>query len=68
MGMLKSKTPDGGVLELNDDATVADALDQLQIAPPGVQVLTVNGQLQRDRNRRLCAGDELAVLPPVGGG
>jgi molybdopterin converting factor small subunit len=31
-------------------------------------VCTVNGVLERDRARVLDADDELAVIPPVGGG
>jgi sulfur carrier protein ThiS len=68
MGLLKNNTPDGGVLALGDNATIADALEQLRIASKNVHVFTVNGQLVRDRNHRLAAGDELAVLSPVGGG
>jgi sulfur carrier protein ThiS len=68
MGMLKEKTPDGGMMELADGATVAAALDRLQIPPESVQLVTVNGQLVRDSNRPLAPNDELTILPPVGGG
>ena len=68
MGMLKEKTPDGGMLELADGATVAAALERLQIPPQSVQLVTLNGQLVRDPNRPLTADDELTILPPVGGG
>jgi sulfur carrier protein ThiS len=68
MGMLKEKTPDGGMMELADGATVAAALERLQIPPESVQLVTVNGQLVRDSNRPLAPNDELTILPPVGGG
>jgi len=67
-GMLKEKTPAGGLLELAGDATVTTALERLQIPPQSVQLVTLNGQLVRDLNRPLAAGDELTILPPVGGG
>jgi sulfur carrier protein ThiS len=68
MGMLKDRTPADGVLELSASATILDALAALQIAPESVHVFTVNGQLERNRERELAPDDELSVLPPVGGG
>lgn len=68
MGVLKSKTPEGGVLELPSGATIEGALAALGIPPQSVQVFTVNGSLQRNREQTLADNDELSVLPPVGGG
>jgi sulfur carrier protein ThiS len=68
MGMLKSKAPPDERLELPDGATIADALSKLDIEASSVQAFTINGALIRDRNRTLAEGDELSVLPPVGGG
>jgi molybdopterin converting factor small subunit len=68
MGMLKAKTPAGGVLEVADGATIDHVLCVLEIAPQTNQVLTVNGQFERNRSRVLAANDELSVIPPVGGG
>ncbi len=68
MGILKEKTPDSGTLELRDSATITDALNALEILVEGVHVFTVNGQLVRDKRHELTSGDELTVLPPVGGG
>ena len=68
MGMLKDKSPPNGQLELADGSTIADALATLDIAPEKVQVITVNGSVERDRSRDLSEGDELSMLPPVGGG
>ena len=68
MGLLKSKSPPDGVLEVEDDATIADVLQQLDIASGSVQVFSVNGQLERESSRRLADRDELSIIPPVGGG
>jgi thiamine biosynthesis protein ThiS len=68
MGTLKEKSPPQGGLEVPDGTTVAQLLERLQIDPRSVQVCTLNGRLVRDRNTPLHDGDELTVLPPVGGG
>ena len=68
MGMLKARTPAGGVLELADGATIDDVLRALEVAPQTIRVFTVNGQFERDRGRVLAPDDELTVIPPVGGG
>jgi sulfur carrier protein ThiS len=68
MGVLRDKTPADGSIELPEGATIEDALRKLDIPVDGVQVFTVNGQLERDQRRALAADDELAILPPVGGG
>lgn len=67
MGMLKEKAPDDG-LQLADGASIGDALDALGIDRESVHVFTINGQLVRDKARVLADGEELTVLPPVGGG
>ena len=68
MGVLKSRTPEGGSIELADGSSVEDALRALAIESASVQVFTVNGSLERNRARVLEEGDELSVIPPVGGG
>ncbi len=68
MGMLKSRTPEGGALEVADGATIEDVLRALAIAPQTTRVFTVNGQFERDCGRALAPNDELTVIPPVGGG
>ena len=68
MGMLKGRTPAGGMLEMADGATIADVLRALEIAPQAIQVFTVNGKFERNRDRALLPNDELTVIPPVGGG
>ncbi len=68
MGVLKTKTPEDGQLELEDGATIEDVLRALDVPVESVQVFTVNGSLERDRSRVLSDGDELSVLPPAVGG
>ena len=68
MGMLQSKTPEDGSLELPDSATILSVLDHLVIDPDTVHVFTVDGELTRDKSLLLEDGVELTVLPPVGGG
>ncbi|MDP7302508.1 MAG: MoaD/ThiS family protein [Pirellulaceae bacterium] len=68
MGVLKAKTPENGQLEIEDGATIEDVLRALDVPVGSVQVFTVNGSLERDRSRVLSDGDDLSVLPPVGGG
>jgi sulfur carrier protein ThiS len=68
MGMLKAKTPPGGVLDVAEGATIADVLLALDIAAHARQAITVNGRFERNRRRALVPDDELTVIPPVGGG
>jgi sulfur carrier protein ThiS len=68
MGMLKARMPPRGEIEVADGATIDDVLRALEIEPQTVRVFTVNGQFERDRTRVLAANDELAAIPPVGGG
>lgn len=68
MGMLKPKNPPGNVLDLAEGATIDEVLARLEIDPARVQVYTINGALERNRERVLQAGDEFSALPPVGGG
>ncbi len=68
MGVLKSRTPENGIVELPGPCSIDDALRALDIAPGQYQVVMVNGKAQPDRDRLLAAGDELTVVPPVGGG
>lgn len=68
MGFLKGKTPADGAMQLSEGGTIEDVLQALEIAAESVQVFTVNGNFVRDRKQTLSDGDELMVLPPVGGG
>ena len=60
-------------VELPEDASLQDLLDELAIEPRMAQMVLVNGaQAPRDpaarAARRLAAGDSVAVFPPVAGG
>ena len=60
-------------LDLADGATVADLLDRLAGAEPGVapalpSALPVVGGSHVERDAPLRAGDEVALLIPVAGG
>jgi len=68
MGTLKARAPAAGVLEVSDGTSIEDVLRVLEIAPQAVQVVAVNGQLERNRGRVLASGDELSIIPAVGGG
>lgn len=68
MGLLKDSTPPNGALDLPDHATIDDVIQALQIDVATTCVLTVNGQLERNRQRALAENDQLAIVPPVGGG
>ena len=60
-------------LELPDGSRVTDALARLRTKYPGLEPLVphlavaMNGELV-PRETPLCAGAELALLPPVSGG
>jgi molybdopterin converting factor small subunit len=62
MGLLRDKAPPQGKIQIPEGATIAD------IPADSVQVFTVNGKLERNQQRPLAGGDELTILPPVGGG
>lgn len=68
MGGLKAKAPEGGAIELPESATINDALTALEIEPAQIQIAMHNGKPAPDRTRELADGDELTILPPVGGG
>jgi MoaE-MoaD fusion protein len=55
-------------LELPEGACVADALERLQNVTEGVPVVMAVNHEYAERAALLCAGDELALIPPVSGG
>ena len=67
MGSLKPHQPDGP-LSISSDLTIAEVIDQLGVTATAVQVCTVNGKIEHNRQRPVADGDELTLLPPVGGG
>ena len=68
MGLLKTKTPPDGKLDVPDGATIEGVLSALDIPATHVQTVFVNGQLEPDRTRPLPPDAELTALAPVGGG
>ena len=68
MGVLKQKTPEGGLLDLSDGANVQAMLEALDISRKQVQVVSINGAFERDLGRMLASGDQVTVLAPVSGG
>lgn len=68
MGMLKPHAPPDGKLDLPTDATIRDVLTRLSVEPQSIAVCSVNGRLVRHFDHPLQDGDELTILPPVGGG
>lgn len=68
MGMLKDHTPERGELDLPEDATIGLVLQRLSMEGETIQAFSVNGSIEKSRDRQLADGDELVVLPPVGGG
>lgn len=68
VGTLRKLTPEGGKLELADGATLADMLAMLAIPHERILAVSLNGEIEHDLTRRLAAGDDLMVLPPVAGG
>ncbi len=68
MGVLKKLTPEGGALDLDDGSAIRDALTALDLPTKRINAVSLNGKIERDFSQPLKAGDELTVLPPVGGG
>lgn len=68
LGSLRDRLPPGGELELPDDTTVQGLLRALDIPEKRVQVVSVNNQIEHDRQRCLNAGDKVAIMPAVVGG
>jgi len=70
VGFLRKYAPQGGNLDLEDadGRTVAEVVADLGIIPASVSVALVNGHYVKPRSYVLREGDELTLLPPIGGG
>lgn len=61
-------------LEVNEGATLADVWDALRERNPKIDALASSTRMARNGrvvallNERVADGDEIALLPPVGGG
>jgi molybdopterin converting factor small subunit len=66
---VKDRLPGGrGAIELPEGSTIEQLAGELQIAIVPNCVVMVNGQMERDRNRKLEAGAKVTLIPPVAGG
>lgn len=54
------------VLQMNDGVTLAELLDELDISRR--VVISVNGDHESDRSRRLRDGDEVKIFSSISGG
>lgn len=54
-------------VELPDEATVGQLLEELTLPEEQVKVVFVNGIIQKE-DHSLSDGDEVGLFPPVGGG
>jgi molybdopterin converting factor small subunit len=73
MATLRSKLPAGasaGVAQLDvpPGSSVAAVLELLGIQGGHIHLVTINGEMEPDRNRLLQDGDDIVVFPPVAGG
>jgi len=68
MGGLKKQSPEGNALALADGASINDALAAMGLSASQVQIVMHQGRPQPNRDTALGDGDEITVVPPVGGG
>lgn len=54
-------------IELPEDATLLNLIDQLKIPPEETRITFVNGIIQ-ERDWKLQDGDAVGMFPPIGGG
>ena len=54
-------------VDLPDEATLLDLMDQLKIPPDETRITFVNGIIQQV-DFQLKDGDEVGMFPPIGGG
>ena len=69
LGKLAPSRKAGGsfLVELNDDATVKDALEKINIPARPPLIIFVNGR-HSGFDGELNDGDRLAIFPPIAGG
>lgn len=70
VSFLKKYAPKEQSLNLDgiSGRTVAEVMADLGIPPASVSVVLVNGHYVKPRSYVLREGDELTLLPPIGGG
>jgi len=67
VGLLKKYGPEQASVTLEAGQTVGDVIRELGLDPDLVAIVMVNGR-QKSKSDRLEPGDELKLLPMVGGG
>lgn len=55
------------IVDLPNDATLADLINKLQLPAQEIKVVFVNGRA-RPLAWQLNQGDEVGIFPPIGGG
>jgi len=70
VGFLKEYALQGKGMDLEDadGRTVAEVVADLGIPPASVSITLVNGRHVQGQDYVLQEGDELTLLPPIGGG
>lgn len=64
---LADHTPQGGEMDIPDDAAVGEVMRILDIASADVKIIFVNG-VHAEPESPLKEGDRLGLIPAVGGG
>jgi len=64
---LSDHTPEGGLLQLPEAATVASALSLVGLEEKDVKLIFVNSK-SAGLDTVLADGDRVGIFPPVGGG
>jgi sulfur carrier protein ThiS len=67
VGLLKKYGPEKASIHMEPGQTVRDAILSVGVNPDQVAIVMVNGR-QRSKAHRLQPGDEVKLLPMVGGG
>ena len=70
VGLLREYAPQGDSVDFEGASgrTVAEVMAHLGIPLTLVSIMLVNGRHVKDQNYVLEEGDELTLLPPIGGG
>ena len=67
VGLLRNYGPPQASLAVETGQTVSDVIRELGLNPDLVAIVMVNGR-QESKDHRLQPGDEVKLLPLVGGG
>ena len=63
---LPAESKGATTLDLPEDSDIAAVIDYFDL--PGYVLVTINGQIERERGRRLREADKLDVFLPASGG